>query len=204
MPDMQTALTTALSKMSVKEMNHVSNLLNTWAEEEATTVTQSPTPKIDHRIKNNISRITFDLIRDNPGITREKARIHLLASGYKESSITSLITQFIRGGLFRKDGEKLYATQSEYRSVYRTPKMRREELKKAKAEARAKAKAAKAQPVQVAPEPEPTPPTERPEPTKPAVFISRHVDFDPKKIIGTLSVYHAIELHNELKKMFGA
>ena len=202
MPDMQTALTKAPSTMSVKEMNHVNNLLNTWAEEESTTDTQAEAPKIDHRIKNNISRITFDLIRDNPGITRLNARTRLIASGHKDTSITSLITQFTAGGLVRRDGEKLYVTQNEYKSVYVTPKMRREALKKSKAEARAKAKAAKAMAVE--PVPVPAPPVERPEPAKPSVFISRHVDFDPKKIIGTLSVYHAIELHNELKKMFGA
>lgn len=191
MPDMQTALSTALSKLSTNEMTHISNLLNTWSDAEPT-ITQSAAPKTDHRITNNISRLTFDLIRDNPGITRRNAVTRLTALGHKESSITSLITQFTRGGLLRKDGLKLYATKAEYSAVYKR-------YKKAKAKTKAKAQVVLAQ---VAPEP--TPPIEHPEPAKPAVFISRHVDFDPKKIIGTLSVYHAIELYTELKTMFEA
>ena len=171
MPDLKTEMT---------------KVIEAWNNEEPT-ITSSAPPKPDHRITNNVSRITFNLVRDSPGITRQNAVTRLTASGYKESSVTSLLTQYVRGGLVRADGDKLYATRAEYSTTYQKSRVKT----KPRAKAKTKEVAAKPEPIAA------------PTPAKPAVFISRHVDFDPKRMIGTLSVYHARELYNELKEMFG-
>jgi len=147
-----------------------------------TTVTQSP-PTKDKRITNNVSRNTFECVRDNPGITRRNLVTRLKASGYKESSTTSLVTQFLRGGLLRDEHGKLYAVSPEYQPMYA----------KIKAASKAKDK-----PVS---EPVAEPVTEARAKSK---FIIRKSDFDPKKIVGPLTVYQARDLYNELRGMFGA
>jgi len=174
MPDMQTALTTALSKMTTTEMTNLNTLIDQWAEAEATTMTQETTR--NRRVTNNISRSMFECIRDNPGITRRDLVKRLLAQQFKESSVTSLITQFLRGGLIRDGGNGLYAVGDEYRSVYTAYKARK----------KARKTTAKAT---TAPPPAPTPPS------VPAAF-------NPAALIESLTVYQAKLVYNELKAMF--
>lgn len=174
MPDMQTALTTALSKMNTKEMPNLNTLLDQWAESEATTMTK-PSDR-NHRITNNVSRVVFNCIRDNPGISRRELVKRLLAQQFKESSVTSLITQYLRGGLIREDGNKLYAIDNEYRSVYTA---------NAKAKRKAIKAKAKVKPAAQSPTPAPTPEA-----------------FNPAALIESLTVYQAKLVYNELKTMF--
>ena len=139
-----------------------------------TTVTQSP-PTKDKRITNNVSRNTFECVRDNPGITRRNLVTRLKASGYKESSTTSLVTQFLRGGLLRDEHGKLYAVSPIYKPVYsKISAKKKQNLTRVK---------------------------ETPVKLKPTI---RKSDFDPKKIVGPLTVYQARDLYNELRGMFGA
>jgi len=180
MPDIQTEM---------------SKLLNQWNKPE-TTMTQPPI-KIDKRVTTNVSRELFEHIKMYPGETAKQVARDLDKRGFKPASTTSLISQFTRYGLIRKEDDKLYAIAPEYKSVYR------KEPKKTIADLNGKGlpdlRTVLAQRIEA------TAPSRgsRPRPTKPSVFITRHVDFDPKQMIGTLSVYHAKALYEKLKSMFG-
>jgi hypothetical protein len=130
-----------------------------------------------------VSRRTFEYVRDNPGITRKTLVVRLEASGFRQSSTTSLITQFLRGGLFRDEDGKLYAVRPTYEPTYKRIKAKR--IAKSKPE----------------PKPELKPAEEAPVKSR---FIIRKSDFDPKKMLEDLSAYQAHALYCELKPMFGA
>jgi len=184
MPDIQTEM---------------SKLLNQWNKPE-TTMTQPPI-KTDKRVTTNVSRELFEHIKLYPGQTIKHVVLGLNKRGFKVASTTSLISQFCRKGLIRKDDDKLYAIAPEYKSGYR--KKPKKAMAKPKAKLNGKLlpdlRTVLAQRIETG-----APLTgSRPRPAQPSAIITRHVDFDPKKMIGTLSVYHAKALYEELKSMFG-
>lgn len=63
---------------------------------------------------NNVSRETFNIVRDNPGVSRVSAIKMLGARGFKERSVSSLFVQFVRQGQMRESNNGLYVTQAEY------------------------------------------------------------------------------------------
>lgn len=109
MPDMQTALSKILNEWDkpIEEINQPENQMET---------TQAPTEgKTLFRTTNNVTRATFNFIRDNPGHTRRGVIDKLETFGYKEGSTTSLITQMLNQRLIRKDENGgLHANFPEY------------------------------------------------------------------------------------------
>jgi hypothetical protein len=65
-------------------------------------------------VTNNVTRVTFNYVRDNPGKTRVEAAKALEKQGYKPGSVSSLLGQMIRQGLIRESAQLLYVTASEY------------------------------------------------------------------------------------------
>lgn len=178
MPDIQTEMTKMLSE---------------WNKPEAT---MTPPTKADERVTNNVSRELYEHIKRYPGHTAKQVTFDLDKRGFKPTSTSSLISQFVRNGLLRKDVDKLYVEYPEYKSVYKkTPK-------KTKAKLTNKVPPDLRTLVTQQIEASAPPRGSRPRPTEPSAFITRHVDFDPKKMIGILSVYHAKALYEELKSMF--
>jgi hypothetical protein len=101
MPDLQTALTTAIKNQVL------STTINEWDEEEQQTMQAQPQvaimqtqTKINGNSKltltGNLSKDIFVYIRDNPGCLRADVRKAFIDAGFKDSSIGSLITQMIR------------------------------------------------------------------------------------------------------------
>lgn len=128
-------------------------------------------------ITNNVTRVTFDYVKANPGTTATEAGRALEKQGFKSTSVSGIMAQMARQGLCRKDGFKYYVTQDEY-----TP------LKEWKARNRAKAKA---EAVKV--EPQPTPQPEAPRPT-----------ITVRDIVENMTMRDARALYVELGKYFGA
>ena len=184
MPDMQTALTKALSTMNQKEMTHINNLLNHWSEAEietkpeATTMTTS-SPSLDKRFKNNVTRSVFEFVKNTPGATKRQLAVALSQDGFKETSTVAIAAQLVRRGILRQDGEKLYHAVENYSSSTKYSKRNRKTKRVTTQRVVAKPVAAVAA---VAPSP---------------------ARFDPKAVIGPLTVYQARELYDELKRMFG-
>ena len=96
MPDIKTALEKAL---------------NEW-EPEPTPETTPTKPYFT--VTNNVTRITFDYVRDNPGKTRKEIAVALEAQGFKTGSVTSLLGQMIKQGMMRESAHLLYVTTNEY------------------------------------------------------------------------------------------
>jgi hypothetical protein len=174
MPDIKTALEKALAKTA-----------NAWAADDAHHQTEpqpeNAVPKQYFQTTNNVTRVTFDFVRDNPGMTRVEVAKELAKQGYKPGSVSSLLGQMLKQGMMRESAYLLYATTNEY-----TP------LKSTKA---LKALAAKPQEQQrkivtitrkAAPVAEPTPVVK---------------EWSPDDVIDKLTVHQAIALFKALRNV---
>ena len=103
MPDLQTALTTAIKHQVL------TTTINEWDEEEqqtmqAATQPQAPIMQTQTQINGNskltltgnLSKDIFVYIRDNPGCLRADIRKVFIEAGFKEASIGSLVSQMVR------------------------------------------------------------------------------------------------------------
>jgi len=211
MPDMQTALLSAISH---------------WDDEpnppkptkEKPVLQQVSTPQPAHqglfKPTNNISRETFDYVKHHPLSTSKEISEALAARGFREGSVSSLLTQMARQGMLAKDetGPKVRYTakQGEYTPIKSYSTIRNREAKKQakkagiaalKADTGAKTlgqqlrdkleatnkEIEKARTVVAEPEP------------KAVLFINR----TPQQILSQLNILQARALYDELKKVFG-
>jgi hypothetical protein len=88
--------------------------LNEW---EPTVDIPPPAPaptKPYFTVTNNVTRVTFNYVRDNPGKNRVEVAKDLEKQGYKPGSVSSLVGQMIKQGLIRESAQLLYATTNEY------------------------------------------------------------------------------------------
>ena len=88
--------------------------LNEW---EPTVDIPPPAPaptKPYFTVTNNVTRVTFNYVRDNPGKTRVEVAKDLEKQGYKPGSVSSLVGQMIKQGLIRESAQLLYAATNEY------------------------------------------------------------------------------------------
>jgi hypothetical protein len=147
--------------------------------------TAAPAPTKEYfSVTNNVTRVTFDYVRDNPGKTRKEVALALGTQGFKASSVTSLLGQMRKQGLMRESAHLLYVTTNEYRP-----------LKSAKV---LKARAAKPQAQQrkivtitrrAAPVAEPT--------------LQINAVWDAEALLNSLSITQARALYDALRKIFG-
>jgi hypothetical protein len=135
-------------------------------------------------VTNNVTRVTFEYVRDNPGKNRVEVAKALEKQGYKPGSVSSLLGQMIKQGMMRESAHLLYVMTNEY-----TP------LKGSKV---VKALAAKPQEQQrkivtitrkAAPVAEPTP--------------QINSAWDAEVMLNNLSIKQARALYDELRKIFG-
>jgi len=120
MPDIQTAFKQALSKT-----------LADWDDEGeapsvqpvSTSFSQSiqPTQEIPMKktfnVTNNISRVTFDYIKNNPGSTRKEIIEALEHQGFSGGSTSSLVAQMRRNKMIHETNNLYYADIPEYRPI---------------------------------------------------------------------------------------
>jgi len=205
MPDIKTALEAALSKTA-----------QAWAADDAAHKEIEPQPqekpvnigeqlrakleeaseKKDHRIKNNVSRETFYFVRDNPGLTRVQITQQLIAKGFKESSITSLLGQMVRGRIVMEDESgKLTTVIREYVPIQaaQTKRIAGKYTQRIKPK---DAPAPKRKIVLV----------KRPEPAVVATDKLPQLnipEWSPASVIDSLNVRQAMAVYDELRKIFG-
>jgi hypothetical protein len=117
MPDIQTALKTALS---------------TWEKDDQQTIKEKTMPKNIFKPTNNVSRDTFNYIKHNPNMNSADICTALIAQGHKRTSIHSLLTQMLRGGLVQRVDEKFTALIDEYRPMKSYKQLKNVERKKQK------------------------------------------------------------------------
>ncbi len=195
MPSLQDALQSAIQKQT---QNVLHETIAEWSDDE-----QKPAPQPQPQekqtmtaqaftITNNVSRATFDFVRDNPGLQHNEIKHKLVAKGYKDSSVTALISQLRRSGQIARLADGTYhAAAKEYEPIkqfYKQAKTKKPEVKNSvakKPEAKSEGIAA-LQPVHT-----PVP--------APAQVVSNDVEY----ILSTLPIKQARSLYDELHKIFG-
>ena len=209
MPDLQTALTTAIKSQVL------STTINEWEEEEkqtmqAQTQPQAPIMQTQTQINGNskltltgnLSKDIFVYIRDNPGCLRADVRKVFIEAGYKEASIGSLISQMVRTNMVSiNDVGNLEAKRVYYKPITISKK-------KKLAKAIAKVKAAKPQAQGIAAlAPEPTQDTAKGQEAIDKVLAlpvrEARAVYDALCLLRDLNVGEARHLYTELHKLFG-
>lgn len=148
-------------------------------------------PKGQHRfgITNNVTRSTFNYVRDNPGCTRKSAIEALDAQGFKQASTTSLLSIMTKQRLLREmDDGQMFANVAEYKPLGQSQKKK---YSKVKTKARERVEAIPVAHMDVAP------------PQKRAQLIMHRTPDDMDKYIDTLNVRQAKTLMEKLKAIFG-
>jgi hypothetical protein len=150
-------------------------------------------PKQSFPIKNNVTRVVFDYVKLHPGTTSAAASRDLNKNGYKESSVTALMAQFVRAGLAVRDNNHGYrVVVDEYTPMKASAKYAK------KPKAHTKVKPAK-----------PTTPQNegiaalQPEATSKRAITTIIRARTPEDILNDMNVRQAKELYDYLKKLFG-
>ena len=120
MPDIQTAFKQALSKTLADwddegEAPSVQPVSASFSQ--PTKPTQEIPMKKTFGITNNISRVTFDYIKNNPGSTRKEIIQALEHQGFAGGSTSSLIAQMRRNNMIHEKDSFYYADIAEYRPI---------------------------------------------------------------------------------------
>jgi predicted transcriptional regulator len=175
MPDIKTALSTALTE---------------WEQDDKQQEKQmQKAPYVPHfKVTNNVTRATFDHVKDNPHQSCKTICAALEKRGYKSSSIGSLLTQFVKNGLCVRDANGNYtAIAYEYSPI----KVRKQLKAKQAKQVIEKAKATRGQGI-AALSAQPTP--------RVAPVVTA---WDADTIINNIGLKQARALYDELKKIFG-
>jgi len=149
-------------------------------------------------VQNNVTRVTFDYIKSHPGTTAAAASKDLVKNGFKESSVTALMAQFVRAGLATRDNNHGYrVTVDEYVPMKASAKYAKKSSPKPKATANDHKR------------PQSTTPQNdgiaalQPEATSKRVVNTIVFGKPPEEVVKHMNVIQARELYDYLKKMFG-
>lgn len=165
MPDLQSEL---------KKLEHFA------FDDEGSTTDITMTLPQTFKTSNNVSRETFNYIKDNPGVTRTQVAKAMADRGFKKSSAFALSSQFARQGMVRRVDSGLFVTQSDYTPVKSSKKIKEAKVTKVTA-----------QKVQAAIMEAPVP-----------LAVSH--DTSVKTMLSRMSVLQAREMYDELKKIFAS
>lgn len=211
MPDIKTALSNALENGKRQALNAT---LDAWEQDEKETQLEKPVigKASLFEVTNNVTRETFNYVRDNPRCTMGDIKRDLGAKGFNTTSVGSLLTQFVHQRHINRSADGQYiALNSEYKplmtrakweklnGIVNTPKAekRKEKLKQGLAEVKRKyvrrqdahAAGIGALPVQ----------EKKPEVT--SILISRN--WTAQGVVDKLTVVQARQLYDVLKNIFG-
>lgn len=199
MPDIQSALKSALTKT-----------LQHWDDDDEGTVVPVPSSKQPvslssvptqgipmtkktFGVTNNVSRVTFDYIKNNPGSTRKEIIKALEHQGYAQTSTSSLIAQMRRNQMVHDTNGLYYADIDEYRPLKSSKALRKDtEVVKPKRKYEKKAVGIAALHPDTALEPV--------MPKRTLIVRSQ----TPDDIIKNLTVFQARELFDRLKQIFNS
>ena len=210
MPDIQTAFKTALSKT-----------LQQWDDDgeapplqpvsssfpQPTKPTQPTTMKKTFNVTNNISRVTFDYIKNNPGSTRKEIIQALEHQGFAGGSTSSLIAQMRRNNMIHEKDSFYYADIPEYRPIKSLKAMKKMEQVPAPPKRKYEKKAVTGIGALLREKLESmdTPTASEPllHTTQAKRMISLVRTKSPEDILKDMTVYQAHDLYRHLKEMFG-
>jgi hypothetical protein len=218
MPDIQTAFKNALTR-TLQEWDDdgeisPQTIINTTVNNSVPTPSQEIPMKKTFNITNNISRVTFEYIKNNPGSTRKEIIQALEHQGFACDSTSSLIAQMRRNQMIHETNSAYYADIAEYRPIKSLKALRRMDapiapvappkrkyekkavtgigaLLREKMDAAIDRGALDA----AARVMEPAPTNKR--------FVSLVRNQQPQDVLKDMTVYQARELYDHLKQMFG-
>jgi len=184
MPDIQTALKSAIDAWEPTP---------TGQQLKEKLMTKTP-----FAIQNNVTRVTFDYIKLHPGTTAAAASRDLIKHGFKESSVTALMAQFVRAGLATRDNNHGYRViVDEYTPMKASAKYTKKvvKVKPATANDHKRPQATAPQNDGIA--------ALQPEATSKRVVNTIVFGKPPEEVVKHMNVIQARELYDYLKKMFG-
>ena len=214
MPDIQTAFKQALSR-TLQEWDDDGEIVSPPSPTINTTINNSvPTPsqgipmKKTFNITNNISRVTFDYIKNNPGSTRKEIIQALEHQGFACDSTSSLIAQMRRNQMIHETNSAYYADIPEYRPIksLKALKKMEEALAPAKRKYVKKSDTAGGIGALLKERLDSTPMpivSEHAAPKQKGFLTTLVRTRSPEDILKDMTVYQAHELYIHLKKMFG-
>ena len=208
MPDIQTAFKTALSKTlqqwdddgEAPPLQPVSSSFS-----QPTNPTQPTTMKKPFNVTNNISRVTFDYIKNNPGSTRKEIIQALEHQGFAGGSTSSLIAQMRRNNMIHEKDNFYYADIPEYRPIKSLKAMKKMEQVPAPPKRKYEKKAVTGIGALLKERLDSTPMPTVSEHTAPKQrgFMTTLVRTkSPEDILKDMTVYQAHDLYRHLKEMF--
>ena len=219
MPDIQTAFKQALSKT-----------LADWDDEGEAPSVQPVSASFSQPIKttheipmkktfgitNNISRVTFDYIKNNPGSTRKEIIEALEHQGFSGGSTSSLVAQMRRNKMIHETNNLYYADIAEYRPIKSLKALRKMEAPIASPKRKYVKKSDTAGGIgallqaklESAPMPSQAALDAAARAMEPAPINKRFMTTlvrtrSPEDILKDMTVYQAHELYRHLKEMFG-
>ena len=216
MPDIQTAFKQALSKTLADwddegEAPPVQPVSASFSQ--PTNPAQGIPVKKTFNVSNNISRVLFEYVKNNPGSTRKEIIQALDHQGFNSGSTSSLIAQMRRNKLIHETNGAFYADVEEYRPLKSLKALRKMDAPiappKRKYEKRAvtgigallQAKL-EAKPNDAASDASAAFSMGTPTPTNKR-FVSLVRNREPQDVLKDMTVYQARELYIHLKQMFG-
>ena len=209
MPDIQTAFKQALSRT-----------LQQWDDEgeppsvqpvsasfsQPTKPTQEIPMKKTFNVTNNISRVTFDYIKNNPGSTRKEVIEALEHQGFAGGSTSSLIAQMRRNNMIHETNNLYYADIAEYRPIKSLKAMKKMEQVPAPPKRKYTKRDVTGIGALLKERLDSTPMpivSEHTAPQRKGFLTSLVRTRSPEDILKDMTVYQAHELYTHLKKMFG-
>jgi len=216
MPDMQTALKTALSTTLQEWDDDGETFPHSPSVQPVSSSFSQPTQGIPMKktfgVTNNISRVTFDYIKNNPGSTRKEIIEALGHQGFAGGSTSSLIAQMRRNQMVHETNNAYYADIPEYRPIKSLKALRKMEAPIAPPKRKYEKKAVTGIGALLREKLENTP-----MPTQDALdsaayamgghtpkrMISLVRTRSPEDILKDMTVYQAHDLYRHLKEMFG-
>jgi len=204
MPDIQTALKAALNT-TLREWDDdgegADAPIQPVSSSFPSTSNQKPTMKHLYNTTNNVSRETFNYIKNNPGSTRIEIVTELVHKGFSKGSVSSLIAQMRRNKMVHDTNGLWYADVDEYQPIKNISYIKRkEQANKPNAGELLMQKLAtpkKADAGIAALRPDTT------ETTTPKRLVSLVRNREPQDILKDMTVYQAHDLYVHLKQMFG-
>ena len=176
--------------------SEMSKVLEAWEQDDQQTQQEKPVPTNTSpqifKPTNNVSRETFNYIRDNPNKNSGEIRTTLTKRGFNAGSVGSLITQFLKQGQVSKDANGRYNTiVPEYTPLKSTKQFRSEgkrvnKIVQIKSKSKTKSQGIAALQVDTTPV------------SLSVSWVKREVE-----IINSLSIVQARTLYDALKKIFG-
>ena len=216
MPDIQTAMKQALTRTLTEwDDDEEGTNVPVPSAKQPVSLSSVPTQGIPmtktFNVTNNISRTTFQYIKDNPGSTRKEIITALEHKGFAGGSTSSLIAQMRRNKLIHETNNLYYADADEYRPLKSLKAIKKlEALAEPKPKRKYEKKAVTGIGALLREKLEATPnPVYHEDQTPPIVpsrkgFVSLVRARTPESIIDNMTVYQARELYDHLKQIFSA